>query len=150
MVHPLPANADVAHPKMPEPIKDLYEEARRLVAISPRSAAAVLRLCIEKLCQHLTGQHTDINTQIATLVQRGLPQRIQKALDAVRVIGNEAVHPGTLDMSDGETYVYPLFKLVNLIVENQIAEEEDIDELYALLPEGKRKGIEARDAKGKS
>ena len=42
----------------------------------------------------------DINADIAALVQDGLTERVQKALDTVRVIGNKAVHPGTLDFRD--------------------------------------------------
>lgn len=84
---------------------------------------------------------------IATLVKQGLSTKIQKILDAVRVIGNEAVHPGVLDLSNGEKFVYPLFRLINLIIEEQIALPNEIDELYDTLPENKRKGIEDRDAK---
>ena len=31
---------------------------------------------------------------IVSMVKRGLEEQVQKALDAVRVIGNNAVHPG--------------------------------------------------------
>jgi hypothetical protein len=84
---------------------------------------------------------------IATLVEQGLSTKIQRALDAVRVIGNEAVHPGVLDLSDGEKFVFPLFRLINLIIEELIALPNEIDDLFNMLPENKRKGIEERDAK---
>ncbi|WP_367256994.1 DUF4145 domain-containing protein [Pseudomonas sp. stari2] len=150
MVYPLSVSAAPAHPQMPELIRDDFEEARQIASISPRSAAALLRLCLEKLCQHLTGTTNKIDTQIADLVEKGLPRKIQQALDTVRVIGNEAVHPGTLDLRDSEKFVYPLFQLINLIIEDQIASPSAINDLFDLLPEEKRKGIEQRDARRKA
>ncbi|WP_236190833.1 DUF4145 domain-containing protein [Pseudomonas paraglycinae] len=147
MVYPRLVSAAPAHPQMPELIRDDFEEARQVASISPRSAAALLRLCLEKLCQHLTGTTNKIDTQIADLVEKGLPRKIQQALDTVRVIGNEAVHPGTLDLRDSEKFVYPLFRLINLIIEDQIASPNAINDLFDLLPEEKRKGIEQRDAR---
>lgn len=46
------------------------------------------------------GGGKNIDDDIVRLVKKGLNQTIQKALDAARVIGNEAVHPGTLDLKD--------------------------------------------------
>ena len=42
----------------------------------------------------------DINTDIGNLVKKGLPIKVQESLDILRVIGNEAVHPGQLDLKD--------------------------------------------------
>ena len=41
-----------------------------------------------------------LDDDIANLVKRGLNPTVQKSLDIVRVIGNEAVHPGVLDLKD--------------------------------------------------
>jgi len=42
----------------------------------------------------------DINADIGNLVKKGLSPLVQKALDTVRVVGNECVHPGTMDLKD--------------------------------------------------
>lgn len=64
----------------------------------------------------------------------------------VRVIGNEAVHPGTIDLNDNKTIAVQLFGLVNTIVETAIVGPAHIDELFeTVVPEAKRKAIEARD-----
>ena len=78
-----------------------------------------------------------------------LPLQAQQSLDIVRVFGNEQIHSGTLDVRDDPETAIRLFELVNYIVEDRISRPKQIAELYAKLPEEKRKGIEARDAKPK-
>jgi len=112
-----PPNAD-----LPEDILLDYGEASRIVGDSPRGAAALLRLCIQKLCKHLGGTGKNINTDIAALVKKGLNPTIQKSLDLVRVIGNEAVHPGTIDLNDEPETAIALFSLVNIITEAMITQ----------------------------
>lgn len=72
-------------------IKGDYAEARSILIRSPRGAADLLRLALQKLCKSLGESGKDINADIANLVKKGLRQSIQKALDTVRVIGNESV-----------------------------------------------------------
>ena len=128
----------------PDILRD-FNEARSIVGLSPRGASALLRLCIQKLCMHFGEPGDNINSDIASLVRKGLDARVQKALDIVRVVGNEAVHPGQIDLNDDRDTANNLFGLVNLIVEKMITEEKHISSLYNALPEDKLKGIEARD-----
>lgn len=137
-----PANID-----LPNDIIDDYNEAADVLNISPRSSAALLRLAIQKLCKSLGEPGKDINTDIKNLVLKGLPSKVQEALDSVRVIGNEAVHPGTLNLNDNREIANSLFKLVNFIATKLISEPREIDELYNLLPESKLEGIKKRDSK---
>ncbi|SRR6266487_255072 len=122
-----------------------YNEARNVFKHSPRASAALLRLAIQKLCKHLGQPGKNINDDIAALVKAGLPVRIQQSLDIVRVIGNNAVHPGELDLRDDQGTVLSLFKLVNFIIEEMITRPKEIEEIYNKLPENARKGIESRD-----
>lgn len=139
------ANAPLPHPDMPADLKSDYLEARNIVGSSPRGAAALLRLTIQKLCEHLGEAGANINADIGALVKKGLPVQIQQALDVVRVTGNNAVHPGELRLEDQPEIAAALFGLVNLIVDNRIAEPRRIQTLYDALPEGARKGIALRD-----
>jgi hypothetical protein len=75
----------------------------------------------------------------------GLPSAIQKSLDSVRVIGNDAVHPGKIDLRDDVKTAKALFKLVNIIAEKMITEVREIEEIYESLPDEKRKQIKERD-----
>jgi Protein of unknown function (DUF1348)/Domain of unknown function (DUF4145) len=80
-----------------------------------------------------------LNDAIALLVRNGLDARVQKALDVVRVIGNDALHPGQIDVDDRST-AETLFGLVSLICEKMIIEPKHVEEVYAtcLRPLGKR------------
>lgn len=147
MVFPPSLTAPAAHPEMPADVRNDYEEARTIAGRSPRSAAALLRLCIQKLCKELGEPGENLNSDISALVEKGLPALAQRALDIVRVIGNEQVHPGVIDIRDSPEVALELFKLVNFIVDNQIAQPKAINELYESLPEPKRKQIEERDKK---
>ena len=110
----------------------------------------MVRLSIEKLCRKLSeelGQPgKTLNDNIAMLVKNGLDPRIQKALDTVRIFGNNAVHPGVIDLRDDRATAEGLFKLLNLIVERMISIPKHTDEFYELLPEKERKRVEKRDA----
>ncbi len=135
------------NPDLPEDIIKDFNEARSIVEISPRGAAALLRLCIQKLCIHLGEKSGKIDKDIASLVSKGLNPIIQKSLDAVRVIGNESVHPGEMDIGDDKDTAIQLFMLVNLVAEQMISLPKAVDDIYNMLPESKRNAIERRDSK---
>lgn len=130
---------------MPELVARLYREAASIVELSPRGAAAILRLALEHLCSELGDPKKKINENIAGFVSDGLDRRTQQALDALRVIGNNAVHPGQIDISDDRETAVSLFALLNLIVEKMLSEKKRIDALYTLLPEAALEAIEKRD-----
>ena len=146
MVYPLHSSAEPASSDLPEDIRKDVEEARLIATLSPRGAAALLRLSIQKLCAHLGQPGKNLNTDIATLVTNGLPAKVQQALDTVRVIGNDSVHPGELDIRDDADTVRSLFRLVNFIVEKMITEPAQIDSIYGSLPAAKRDAITKRNS----
>jgi hypothetical protein len=127
-------------------IKRDFNEARTIVELSPRGAAALLRLCIQKLCQQLGENGKNLNDDIASLVAKGLSPQIQKALDLVRVIGNNAVHPGVIDLKDDVATASKLFQLINLIAETMITQPKQVASLYGGLPDEILKEIAKRDA----
>jgi len=132
---------------LPQELIADFEEARAIVGISPRGAAALMRLVIQKLCAHLGEKGKNIDDDIACLVSKGLNPLVQKALDVVRVIGNEAVHPGTIDLKDDSDTALRLFALVNAIADQMITHPKSVQEMYDLLPPGKLAAIDARNKK---
>jgi hypothetical protein len=147
MIEPTEAPVEPPHPDLPEVCKQDYIEARYVFAMSPRSAAALLRLCIQELMPTLGEKGENINDDIKSLVAKGLPVTVQKALDICRVIGNNAVHPGEIEINDTPEIAQNLFNMVNLIIDNRITQPREIERLYSLLPEESRKAIEKRDEK---
>jgi hypothetical protein len=145
MVYPDGGIAPLPNPDLPEGVAKDYEEARGIVVKSPRGAAALLRLAIQRLCQDRGEPGKDLNADIGSLVKKGLPDGVRKALDAVRVIGNNAVDPGQIDLTDDIDTATALFNLVNFIAEKMISEPNEIDRIHALLPPGALKQIEKRD-----
>jgi len=147
LVYPTTVAAPKPHPKMPEAVKADFEEARNIAAQSPKAAAALLRLCVQELCIHFGMPGKNLNEDIGALVRNGLNTDIQQSLDAVRVIGNNAVHPGEISGEDVAGVTASLFDLVNFIVEDRIARPDKIKDIYANLPKAARDQIEKRDGK---
>ena len=146
LVFPAASEAPKAVANMPDEILADFEEARQIFSKSPRGAAALLRLAIEKLCPILGAKKANINKMIKQLMEEDkISPMLQKALDTVRVIGGEAVHPGKMDLSDDHATAAILFELVNVIVERGIVEPNRIDGIYASLPATKLAAIAKRD-----
>lgn len=147
LVWPRRGEAPLPNPDLPEDIRHDYEEASTILDNSPRGAAALLRLSIQKLCLHLKEKGKNIDEDIAALVKKGLDIRVQQALDIVRVIGNNAVHPGHIDLRDDRATAEQLFGLVNLITEIMITQPKHVKQMFDSLPEGARIAIEKRDSR---
>ena len=141
------ASIPLPSPDMPEEVTNDYNEARAIFGISPRSSAALLRLALQKLCKHLGEPGEDLNSDIGALVAKGLPVQIQQSLDVIRVIGNNAVHPGVIDLRDEKELVLKLFRIINFIINQMITQPQEIARIYNKLPEGPKKAIEQRSQK---
>ncbi len=135
---------------LPNEVLRDFEEARSILGESPRGAAALLRLCVQKLCIHLGEKGKNIDDDIASLVKKGLNPLVQKSLDIVRVIGNEAVHPGVIDLNDDRDTASQLLNLINSIADQMISHRKQVEAMYEKLPESKRTAIEKRDEKSKN
>ncbi|MBL7107635.1 MAG: DUF4145 domain-containing protein [Phycisphaerae bacterium] len=149
IVFPAEKQGVLPNQDLPDDIIQDFEEARTILGLSPRGAAALLRLCIQKLCKFLGEKGKDLDKDIASLVGKGLNPLVQKSLDIVRVIGNEAVHPGVINLNDNRDTANQLFDLINSIADQMISHPNSVQKLYGQLPEEKRKAIEKRDEKAK-
>lgn len=143
----IPAEAPVApaHGDMPRSVVGEYNEARSVFGRSPRAAVALLRLAIQKLMVELGEKGDNINDDIKSLVATGLPALVQQALDFCRVVGNNAVHPGEIDLNDTPEMGQHLFEMINFIIEDRITRPKQIAALYEKLPEKAREAIVRRD-----
>lgn len=145
MIWPVRGSVSKPNADMPVAARVDYEEASQIVDQSPRGAAALLRLALTHICIALGCEGKNLNSDIKALVERGLDPRVQQALDVVRVVGNNAVHPGELDLKDDRETADRLFDLVNLIVDVMISRPAQIDQMYATLPARAIEAIKRRD-----
>ncbi len=146
MIYPESTGIQPPNIDLGEDIKEDYLEASSIVNKSPRGAVALLRLSIQKLCKQLGEDGKNINNDIASLVKKGLPPTVQQALDIVRVVGNDAVHPGQIDLKDNQEIANKLFDLINIIANVMITQPKEISALYETLPDGKKDAITTRDS----
>lgn len=140
-----PLNSLIEAPidEIPEDIKILYNEARSFIELSPKGSCAIIRLALQKLCNRLAGQDEKkkIDGAIKKLVENGLPKLLQKAMDSIRIIGDETVHPGQINIDDNREFAVAMFRMMNIIVKKIILEPKEIDDLYQLMPENKKEEI---------
>ena len=145
-----PKQTAVAPPNedMEQEIQNLYIEASTIVVDSPKGATAILRLALQLLLKQLGKSGKNINNDIKELVAEGLSSKIQKALDLLRVVGNNAVHPGQIDLEDGSDIARKLFYILNFIANEMISKPKELDLLYSdVVPEDTQQHIKDRDGK---
>lgn len=147
LIFPVTSLVGLPNPDMPEEVKNLYYEARDVFPISKRASFALLRLALQRLCIFLGEKGNRLNDDIESLVKKGLPVQIKKALDIVRVTGNHAVHPGLIEFADQHENDTALFDLLNFICAHFISNPKAVDAMYSKLPDKDRKNINARDSK---
>jgi hypothetical protein len=146
-----PRRAGGPEPKLDAPpnVRREYEEASQTLEASPRGAAALLRLAIEKLCKELGVSGESLKDDVAFFVREDVDARVQKVLDAARIIESNAVRPGQIGLGDDPATAETLSGLVNLICEKMIMEPRHLQAVYTKLREGARTAMEQR-AQGSS
>lgn len=131
---------------MDENIKALYIEASTILIDSPKGSTALLRLALQMLLKQVGKSGKNINNDIKELVAEGLSPKIQQALDLVRVIGNNAVHPGEINLDDNAEIAEKLFSVLNYIADQLITKPKELESLYKdLIPLETQEHIKQRD-----
>jgi hypothetical protein len=146
LLFPIQKSSVAPNQDLPDEIIKDFDEAREIVDASPRGAAALLRLCIQKLCIHLKEEGINLDEDIGNLVIKGLNPLLQYSLDIVRVIGDEAVPPGELDPRDDVDTAMRLFEIVNAIADGMISHPKNVKTMYDKLSESKQEEIKNRDS----
>ena len=154
MLIPDAAVGERPHPDMPDEVKAIYEEARAIAAKSPSAAAALIRKSIEVLCRRLLSipreEKISLYRLVGKLKQEGVKQKTIDGLEAVRVVGNNSVHPGVIDLEGKEEQLLDaLFACVNRIVEDTIGERKEQEEFLRKIPDEVREGMHHASAEAK-
>ncbi len=149
LIYPSVSSIPSPNDDMPKDIAEIYNEAASIYSLSPRSSAALLRLALQMLLKELGEKGDNINNDIGNLVKKGLPEIVQQAADTIRYIGNQAVHPGTIDFNDNDDTAKTLFEIMNWIVYYMITVPNSINNMYNTLPPSIKEQIDKRDHKNK-
>ena len=148
LIYPRKTSISLPTIDMDEDIKSLYHEAAIIFNDSPKGATALLRLALQKLLKQIGKNGKDINKDIKELVSNGLSPKIQQALDILRVVGNNAVHPGQIDIDDNSEIALKLFQILNFIADEMISKPKELEKLYEdIIPEDTKEHIKQRDSK---
>jgi len=147
MIYPKRIVVKQPNSDLEDDIKKDYFEAANIYNDSPRASAALLRLALQKLCKQLGEKGENINDDIAELVKKGLNPTIQKALDALRITGNNGVHPGEINLEEEPEKVLKLFNILNFIADKMISEPNEVDSFYESLPDDNKQAVIKRDKK---
>lgn len=149
LVYPVQIIVEDPNDDMPDEVKKLYRESAQVLSISPRAAAALLRLGLQILLGAVGGDGKNINDDIKKIVALGVELETQKALDILRVFGNSGAHPGEIKLDEDPGLVHKMYGLMNYVTDRLITWNNQINELFEGLPEGIKNQIESRDSKNK-
>ncbi len=147
MIYPKKIIVQQPNDDLSEDIKSDYLEAANILSESPRAAAAILRLALQKLCKELGEKGENINDDIGNLVKKGLNPLVQKSLDALRITGNSGVHPGEINLKEEPERVIKLFELLNFVADKMITEPKEVGGFYEALPDSAKEAVKKRDTK---
>lgn len=124
LIIPVEAFYPPPHIDLPNECITDYNEARDIVARSPRAAAALLRLCLKNLMGFLGDSRNNVSDDMVSLVKNSLPVEVRKGLDFCGLDGNNGAYPGGIVSNDGPEIAKNLFEVINLIVEYRISRKK--------------------------
>jgi hypothetical protein len=123
-----PATSSIITPQedMPADVRADFLEAAAIVDSSPRGAAALLRLAVERLMPHLDAKAKNINASIGLLVAKGTRSEDTKGGRCLEGDRKRSSSSRPNDLKDDKTAALKLFDLVNIIVQASITAPKQI------------------------
>lgn len=103
---------------IPEQIREDYEEACKIAALSPKASATLARRCLQGIIRDFYGITKSRLCDEVNAIQEKVDAELFDAIDAIRMIGNIGAH---------------MEKDVNLIVDIEPEEAQQLIELIELL-----------------
>jgi hypothetical protein len=156
-VYPQRSVGTPAHPDMPGPVRQLYEEAAAVAVVSRRAGAALARAAIERLIKDLdqgAAANAKLNQRIERLRTR-VSTPLGQMLDVVRVVGNGALHVDeepaelvviALDDTTGPQLLELLLQVANDLVDELITRPRTANSYWDKLPVGIKATIAQQSA----
>lgn len=145
MIFPRVISVEPPNIDLSKEIIELYNEAAAILQDSPRAAAALLRLALQLMLKGLGGKGKSIDDDIAIVVSMGVDSQVQKAMDILRVFGNNGAHPGEINLKEKSELVAKMFQLINFVADKMITQKKELDDLFDELPATIKQQIAKRD-----
>lgn len=114
---------------IPEQIRQDYEEASKIVSLSPKASATLSRRCLQGMIRDFHGVNEDSLYKEIEAIKGQLGVNVYNALHSLRSIGNIGAHPEQdinliVDIDEGEAE--KILKLIEFLVDKwYIAREEE-------------------------
>lgn len=148
MVYPIPRGIEAAKDMPKEALKE-FLEAQSIIALSPRSACVLLRVCLEKLADYVAQAcgvpdykpEAMLWEKIRLLGEkRGITNDIKEICDACRDTGNEFAHKGKYGLSENDTRELAeiMSELTNSLVDLWVKPAAKVARIRQLIPAKKR------------
>lgn len=119
---------------IPAPIRQDYEEAYKILNLSPKASATLSRRCLQGMIHDFWGiKDKNLNREISSLKDKVNPTE-WKVMDALRQLGNIGAHMEKdintiVDIDENEAE--KLLKLIELLIEKWYINRHETEELYS-------------------
>lgn len=93
LIYPVVSLLPEAHPDMPDPLKELYEEARRVSNVSIRYGLGAFRTCVEAIVDQQGIKEKNLFEGIKKLCSKvGMNGDFKMFFELIRNVGNKSIH----------------------------------------------------------
>ena len=134
---------DPPNEDMPDNIKTIYQEAREVFQISPRSSSALLRLSLEGILHDQDYNKGNLQDKILQLCRdKNNPKELILAAEVIRHYGNSSAHSGFINLNENLETAEELFMVLNIVADYIYTRPKKLDELLEKVPQSKRDKIE--------
>jgi hypothetical protein len=111
--------------KTPELVEEDLEEAAAILNKFPRGAAALMRVCIQKLVPLLEDNDKELNQRISSLVRKGLEMEMQQAMDVLQVLRSDPVQLSRLESQADKKTILRFLDSLKEVLERRMSRNRD-------------------------
>jgi hypothetical protein len=109
-------------------VEEDFEEAAAILNKSPRGAAALMRVCIQKLLPLLKDNGLDRSHYDSALIRKGLEVEIQQAMEVLQVLQSDSVQLTTFESQEDKEMAFRIIDSLKAILERRTLQNRDPEE----------------------
>jgi hypothetical protein len=111
---------DVQETAEDEEVSEDFEEAAAILNKFPRGAAALTRICIQKMMPLVKENAKNLDENISSLVRKGLEVEIQQAMEVLQVVRKSPLQTTEFDLKEENETVKKFFNSLERILERRM------------------------------